>query len=111
MPNFLFVYLNILIHRHILTARMLNCSTEIVKQFWNRIISKMVPNRFLFRDTFDRPGSSEAFCFQNKQSPSLEEGGEGDCGRANKMDAYEQKAVSLRRQLFIPPFLVPARPG
>jgi len=71
----------------------------------------MVPNRLLFGDSFDRPGSSsEAICFQNKQSPSLEEGGQGDCGRANKMDAYEQKAVSLRRQPFIQPSLVPARP-
>ncbi len=67
-----------------------------------RAASKMVPNRLLFGDSFDRPGSrGEAFCFQNKQSPSLEEGGQGDCGRANEMDAYEQKAVSLRRQRFI----------
>ncbi len=74
-----------------------------------------MPNRCLFGVAFDRPGSKgEAFCFQNKQSPSLEEGGEGDCPPqtdANKMDAYEQKALSLRRQPFIPPCLVPARPG
>jgi len=72
----------------------------------------MVPNRLLFGDSFDRPASSsEASCFQNKQSPSLEEGGQGDCGRANKMDAYQQKALSLRRQPFIQRSLVPARPG
>ncbi len=75
-----------------------------------RAASKMVPNRLLFGDSFDRPGSSTTSIFQNKQSPSLEEGGQGDCGRANKMDAYEQKVVSLRRQLFIQPFLVPATP-
>jgi len=32
-----------------------------------------MPNRFLFGVAFDRPGSrGEAFCFQNKQSLSLE---------------------------------------
>ena len=71
-----------------------------------------MPNRFLFGVAFDRPGSrGKAFCFQNKQSPSLEEGGQGDSGRANKMDAYEQKAFSLSRQPFIQPSLVPAMPG
>jgi len=51
--------------------------------------------------------------FSNRESnlPPSKEGGEGDCGRANQMDAYEQKAVSLRRQPFIQPCLVPARPG
>jgi hypothetical protein len=71
-----------------------------------------MPNRFLFGVAFDRPvNRGKAFCFQLKQSPSLEEGGQGDCGRANKMDAYEQKAVSLRPQPFIPSSLVPARPA
>jgi len=71
-----------------------------------------MPNRFLFGVAFDRPGSrGEAFCFQNKQSLSLERGWEGDCGRAKRMDAYEQKVVSLRRQRFIQPCLVPAGPG
>ena len=71
-----------------------------------------MPNSVLFGVAFDRPGSrGKALCFQNKQSPSLEEGGEGDCGRANKMNAYEQKAVSLRRQPFIQTSLVPATPG
>jgi len=70
-----------------------------------------MPNRFLFGVAFDRPGSrGEAFCLQNKQSLSLERGWQGDCGRAKRMDAYDQKAVSLRRQPFIQRFLVPARP-
>jgi len=72
-----------------------------------RAASKMVPNRPLFGDSFDPPGSSEASCFQNKQSPSLERGGEGNSGRANKMDAYQQKAVSLRRQPLIQPLPLP----
>ena len=38
-----------------------------------RAASKRVPNRLVFGDSFDQPGrSSEAFWFQNKQSPSLE---------------------------------------
>lgn len=36
IPYLLFVYLNILVHRYLLTARILNCSTEIVKQFRGR---------------------------------------------------------------------------
>ena len=40
----------------------------------------------------------------------LEEGGEEDCGLANKVDAYEQKEVSLRRQRFNQPCLVLATP-
>ena len=69
--------------------------------------SKMVPNRLLFGDSFDRVGS-EAFSLQNNQSSSLERGWEGDCGRATRMDAYDQKVVSLRSQLFVRPSLVPA---
>jgi hypothetical protein len=38
------------------------------------VASKMVPNRLLFGDSFDRPGGSKAFWVQNKQSPSLERG-------------------------------------
>ena len=86
------------------------CKIHIVSVFC-RAASKMVPNRLLFGDSFDRPSGSEAFYLWNKQSPSLEEGWEGDCGRAVKSDAYEQKVVSLTRQPFIPPSLVPARPG
>ena len=44
----------------------------------------------------------------------LKDGGQGGCpaqADANQMDAYEQEAVSLRRQHFIQPSLVPARPG
>ena len=37
-----------------------------------------MPNRFLFGVAFDRPASrGEAFCFQNKQSPTLEPGWAG----------------------------------
>jgi len=51
------------------------------------------------------------FSFSSSNLPPSKEGGEGDCGRANKFDAYEQKAVSFRRQPFNPPSLVPARPA
>ena len=71
----------------------------------------MVPNRLVFGDSFDRPGGSEAFWLQNKQSPSLERGREGDCGRANKTVAYEQKVPSVGHQRFVQACLVPARPG
>ena len=75
-----------------------------------RAASKMVPNRLSFGDSFDQVGS-EAFSLQNKQSSCLERGWEGDCGRVNRMDAYDQKVVSLRRQLLIRPSLVPATPS
>jgi len=55
--------------------------------------------------------AAKPFSFSSSNLPPSKEGGEGDCGRANKLDAYEQKAVSFRRQPFIPPSLVPARPG
>jgi hypothetical protein len=61
----------------------------------------MVPNRLLFGDSFDQPGSSGASWLQNKQSSSLEEGRQGDCGPSNKMNAYEQKVVSLRRERLV----------
>jgi len=40
--------------------------------------SNDIPNRFLFCVAFDRSGSrGKDFCFQNKQSPSLERGWAG----------------------------------
>jgi hypothetical protein len=70
----------------------------------------MVPNRLLFGDSFDRPGSTEVFSFRTSNLPASKAGGQGDCGRANNMDAYGKKAISLRRQPFIQPFLAPATP-
>jgi hypothetical protein len=49
--------------------------------------------------------------FRTSNLPASKEDGQGDCGRANQMDAYEQKVVSLKRLPFIHPCLVPARPG
>ena len=49
--------------------------------------------------------------YRTSNLPPSKEGGEGDCGRADKMDAYEQKAVLLRRQPFIQPALAAATPG
>ena len=54
--------------------------------------------------------AAKPFSFSSSNLPPSKEGGEGDCGRANKLDAYEQKAVSFRRQPFIKPSLVPACP-
>jgi hypothetical protein len=52
-----------------------------------RAASKLVPNRLLFGDRFDQPGGCrEALEEQKKQSPSLERGWEGDCGRVNRED-------------------------
>jgi len=44
---------------------------------------------------------AKLFIFRTNNLPPSKEGGEGDCGRANQMDAYEQKAVSLRRQPYL----------
>ena len=54
---------------------------------------------------------AELFTFGTSNLPPSNEGGQGDCGRANQMDACEERMVSLRRQPFIRPCLVPARPG
>jgi len=58
----------------------------------------MVTNRLSFGDIFDWLWAGEAFHFQNKQSPSLERGREGDCDRANKTVFYEHKETSVKRQ-------------
>jgi len=55
--------------------------------------------------------AAKPFSFRTSNLPPSKEGGQGDCGRANKMDVYEQKVVSLRLQPFIQPSLVPARQG
>jgi len=55
--------------------------------------------------------AAKPFSFRTSNLPPSKEGGQGDCGRANKMDAYEQKAVSFRRQPFIKTSLVPATLG
>jgi hypothetical protein len=75
-----------------------------------RVASKMVPNRLIFGDSFDRPGTREVFWFQNKQSPSLERGRQGDCGCTNRTAPSNQKASSVWRQPFKKPSLVPPRP-
>jgi len=51
--------------------------------------------------------------FGNKKSnlPPSKEGGQGDCGLANREDVQQQKVVSLRRQPFVFPCVVPAMPG
>jgi len=51
--------------------------------------------------------------FSNKKSnlPPSKEGGQGDCGFANIEDVQQHKAVSLRRQPFVFPCVVPAMPG
>ena len=54
---------------------------------------------------------AKLFSFRTSNLPPLKEGGKADCGRANPMGVYEQKVVSLKRQPFIQPCLLPARPG
>ena len=77
-----------------------------------RAASKLVTNCLLFGNRFDQPGGSrEALESQKKQSSSLGRGWEGDCDRANREDVQPRKALSVRRQPFAFPCLVPARPG
>jgi len=49
--------------------------------------------------------------FRTSNLPPSKEAGKADCGRANPMGAYEQKAHSLNGQPFTESCLVPARPG
>jgi hypothetical protein len=51
------------------------------------------------------------FTFGTSNLPASKEDGQGDCGRANQTDAYEQKVVSLRSLPFSQPCLVAATPG
>jgi len=71
----------------------------------------MVPNRLVFGGSFDRPAAAKLLGFRTSNLPPSKEGGEGDCGRANKTVPYEQKVPSVRHQPFIQPSLVPATPG
>jgi len=43
--------------------------------------------------------TAKLFSFRTSNLPPSKEGGQGDCGRANPMDAYEQKAVSLMKPI------------
>jgi hypothetical protein len=71
----------------------------------------MTNRRYLAWRLIDPAAAAKPFSFSSSNLPPSKEGGQGDCGRANKMDAYEQKSVSFRRQPFIQTSLVPARPG
>jgi len=71
----------------------------------------MTNRRYLAWRLIDPAAEAKLFVFRTNNLPPSKEGGQGDCGRANQMDAYDHKAVSLRRQRFIQPSLVPARPG
>ena len=71
-----------------------------------------MPNRrYLAWRLISSAAVAKPFTFRTSNLPLSKEGGQGDCGRVNEMDGYEHKAVSLRRQRFIQPSLVPARPG
>ena len=72
---------------------------------------------FLFAEKFDvqavflSPAPAKPFSSRTSSLPPSKEGGQGDCGRTNKTVPSEQRAFSVRRQPFIQPSLVPARPG
>lgn len=65
-----------------------------------RAALKMVPNRLIFGDAFDRPGTSEALSFENKQSPSLERGWEGNCDCTSKTAPSDDEASAFYLTLF-----------
>jgi|GEM_PF-1990326 len=68
-----------------------------------------MPNhRYLAWRLISSAAIAKLFTFGTSNLPASKEGGEGDCSRANQMDAYEQKVVSLRHLPFIQPCLVPA---
>jgi len=71
-----------------------------------------MPNRFLFGVAFDRPGSrGEAFCFQRKQSPSLERGWGGRLRSCDLDGCLTTEGGFGKASAFYLPSLVPARPG
>lgn len=67
------------------------------------------------RGAFDQPGSlplrgqAKLFGFRTSNLPPSKESGQADCGPPNPMEVYERRVVSLKRQSFIQPRLVPAR--
>jgi len=65
----------------------------------------------LATDLFSPAVAAKLFSNKKRNLPPSKEGGEGDCGHANREDVQQRKAVSLRRQPFVFPCLVPATPG
>jgi hypothetical protein len=77
-----------------------------------RDASNDMPNRrYLAWRLISPVATAKLFSLRTSNLPPSKEGGEGDCGRTNKLDAYQQKLVSSRRQPLSEPCLVPARPG
>jgi hypothetical protein len=77
-----------------------------------RDASNDMPNRrYLAWRLISSAAIAKLFTFGTSNLPASKEGGQADCGRANQMDAYEQKVVSLKRLPFLHLCLVPARPG
>jgi len=48
----------------------------------------------------DPKAEAKLLVFRTSNLPPSKEGGQGDCGRVNQMTAWQQKALSLRRQPF-----------
>jgi hypothetical protein len=53
----------------------------------------MTNRRYLAWRLIDPAAEAKLFSLRTSNLPPSKEGGEEDCGRANQMDAYEQKAV------------------
>jgi len=74
--------------------------------------SNDMPNRFLFGVAFDRPGSrGKDFCFQNKQSPSLEREWPGRLRSCDLDGCLATEGAFGKASAFYLPSLFPARPG
>jgi len=77
-----------------------------------RDASNDVPHRrYLARLLNSSAAIAKFFAFGTSNLPPSKEGGQGDCGRANQTDACEERMVSLGRQPFIRPCLIPVRLG
>ena len=61
-----------------------------------RAASNNMPNhRYLAWRLIGPAATAKPFSNRTSNLPPSKESGQGDCGRANQMDAYKQKAVSL----------------
>jgi len=59
----------------------------------------------------DPAEEAKLLAFRTSNLHPSKEPGQGDCGRVNQIAARRQKVLSLRRQPFCHPSLVPATPG
>ncbi|UCF14379.1 MAG: hypothetical protein JSW59_13270 [Phycisphaerales bacterium] len=66
-----------------------------------RAASKLVPNRRLFGNGFDWPGTGQKRIGKTSNLPASKAAGQGDCDYTNGLDVYEQTVFFVDASVFI----------